>query len=63
MLLVDPNDYEEEDAYMGEETVFDGTNKRDDEVLEGDTGLALVVRRMCLTPRANGDEWLRNNIF
>ena len=48
---------------MGEEAVFDGTDEGDKEILEGDMGLALVVRRMCLTPRANKDEWLRNNIF
>ena len=48
---------------MGEEPVFDGTDEGDEEILEGDTGPALVVRRMCLTPHANEDEWLRNNIF
>ena len=62
-LFVDPEDYEEEHAYLGEESVFDGTEEGDEEILEGDTGLALVVRHMCLTPRANEDEWLRNNIF
>ena len=62
-LFVDPNDYEEEDAYVGEEPVFDGTDGGDEEVLEGDIGLTLVVRRMCLTPRANRDKWLCNNIF
>lgn len=35
-----------------------------EEVIEtGDTGVALVVRRSCLTPRSKGYEWLRNNIF
>ena len=62
-LFVDPKDYEEEDAYVGEELVFDGTNEKDEEILEGDTGPPLVVRCMCLTPRVNEDEWLRNNIF
>ena len=62
-LFVNPDDYEEEDAYAGEEPVFDGTNEGDEKVLEGDTGTALVVRWMCLTPHANRDEWLRNNIF
>ena len=55
-LFVDPNDYEEEDAYVGEEPVFDGTYEGDEEVLEGDTGPTLVVRWMCLTPRTNEDE-------
>ena len=48
---------------MGEEPVFDVTNERDKEIFEGDTGPTLVVRRLCLTPRTNEDEWLRNNIF
>ena len=48
---------------MGEEPLFNGTNEGDEEVLEGDTGLAMVVRLKCLTPRANKDEWLCNNIF
>ena len=47
---------------MGKELVFDGTDEGDEEVLKGDTSPALVVRRMYLTPRANEDEWLCNNI-
>ena len=60
---VDPNDYEEEDVYVGEEPVFDGIDEGNEEVLEGDASPALVVRWMCLTPRANGDKRLCNNIF
>ena len=48
---------------MGEELFFDGTDEGDEEGFEDDLGLALVVKRMYLIPRANGDEWLRNNIF
>ena len=48
---------------MGEEPAFDDTKEEDEEVLEGDTGPTLVVRKMCLTPRANEDDWLGNNIF
>ena len=55
-LFIDPEDYEEEDAYVGEEPVFDGTDEGDEEILEGDMGPALVVRRMCLTLRANENE-------
>ena len=40
--------------------MFDGTDEGDEEILEGDTGPVLAVRRMCLTTRANEDEWLRN---
>ena len=43
--------------------MFDGTDASDEEILKGDTSPILVFRRMCLTPRTNGDEWLRNNIF
>ena len=57
ILFVDPNDYKEEDAYVGEDPMFNGTDERDEEVFEGDTGQALVVRWMCLTPRTNGDEY------
>ena len=43
--------------------MFDGTDSGDEEILECDTGPILIVRRICLTLRANGDEWLDNNIF
>ena len=36
--------------------MFDGTDKGDKEVLEGDTGPALVVQLMCLTRHAKEDE-------
>ena len=62
-LFANPKEYEEEDAYVGEELVFDDIGKANEEVLEGDIGPALVVRRMCFTPYANEDDWLRNNIF
>ena len=62
-MFVDPHDYKEEDAYVGEEPVFDDNDEGDVEILEGDTGPALVVRRMCLASHGNRDEWLRNNIF
>ena len=48
---------------MGEEPVFDGTDTGSEKILEGETSLVLVIRQMCLTPCANGDEWLCNNIF
>ena len=62
-LFVDPNDYEEEDAYVGEELVFDGTDMENEKILEGDTSPALVVHQMCLIPHTNRDECLHNNIF
>ena len=62
-LFVNPENYEEEDAYVEEEPMFDGTDEGDEEILEGDTSLALVAKRLCLTPSVNDDEWLGNNIF
>ena len=43
--------------------MFDGIDRGGEEILEGDTSPVLVVCWMCLTPHANGDEWLCNNIF
>ena len=54
-MFVDPNDYKEKDAYVGEELVFDVTNEGNKEI-EGDIGLVLVVKCMCLTLHANEDE-------
>lgn len=35
----------------------------DTEIVEGDIGPLLVVRRACLTPRVSSDDWLRNAVF
>lgn len=36
----------------------------EEEIVRGDTGPLLVVRRICLAPReSNTADWLRNNIF
>ena len=48
---------------MGEELMFNCTGEGDEDILEGDTGPTLLVRRMCLMLCANEDEWLRKNIF
>ena len=55
-LFIYPEDYKEEDAYVGEEPVIDSTDEGDDEVLKDDMGPALMVKRMCLKPRVNEDE-------
>ncbi|GKD56267.1 putative reverse transcriptase domain-containing protein [Tanacetum coccineum] len=34
-----------------------------EEYVSGDVGVNLVVRRSCLTPKADGDDWLKHNIF
>ncbi|GJS83514.1 putative reverse transcriptase domain-containing protein [Tanacetum coccineum] len=33
------------------------------EIVSGDVGVNLIVRRSCLTPKAAGDDWLKHNIF
>lgn len=47
---------------MPDEPTFD-TDAVDKELVTGDIGITLVVRRSCMTPRAAEDEWLRSHIF
>lgn len=42
---------------------YDGEEDVVEKYFEGDSGLLLVVRRICLTPRSVEDDWLRTNIF
>ncbi|GJZ39482.1 putative nucleotidyltransferase, ribonuclease H, partial [Tanacetum coccineum] len=35
----------------------------EEELMSGDMGVNLMVRRSCLTPKAVGDNWLKHNIF
>ena len=53
-LFADTDDCKEEDGYVGEEPVFDGTDTGGEEILEGDTGPVLVFWWMCLMLCANG---------
>ena len=63
-MFVETNEqYDDEEINeLTGDPVFD-PNVVDEEVVTGDVGTALVVRRSCLTPRAGNDEWLQNNIF
>lgn len=46
-----------------QEPDFDGKEEVDEEIVVGDEGLLLVVRRVCFTPRkAEGEDWRRNII-
>ncbi|GJS65037.1 putative nucleotidyltransferase, ribonuclease H [Tanacetum coccineum] len=45
-----------------EPLVFDD-DQYEEEVVSGDVGVNLMVRRSCLTPKAVGDDWLKHNIF
>ncbi|GJV20459.1 putative reverse transcriptase domain-containing protein [Tanacetum coccineum] len=35
----------------------------EEEIVSGEVGVNLMVRRSCLTPKAAGDDWLKHNIF
>ncbi|GJW29150.1 hypothetical protein Tco_0046025 [Tanacetum coccineum] len=45
-----------------EALVFDD-DQYEEEVVTGDVGVNLIVRRSCLTPQAVGHDWLKHNIF
>ncbi|GJU98204.1 hypothetical protein Tco_1327475 [Tanacetum coccineum] len=45
-----------------EPLVFDD-DQYEEEIMSGDVGVNLMVRRSCLTPKAAGDDWLKHNIF
>ncbi|GJS98235.1 hypothetical protein Tco_0819405 [Tanacetum coccineum] len=46
-----------------EAPVYDEEPECKEEYVSGDVGVNLVVRRSCLTPKADGDDWLKRNIF
>ncbi|GJZ42323.1 putative nucleotidyltransferase, ribonuclease H [Tanacetum coccineum] len=63
-LFADPegdNDaaYEEYEEAL----VYDEEPECEEEYVSGDVGVNLVVMRSCLTPKADGDDWLKHNIF
>ncbi|GJY28280.1 hypothetical protein Tco_0404047 [Tanacetum coccineum] len=64
-LLAEPEEWEDDgvanDDYK-EATVFDD-DQYEEEVVTGDVGVNLMVRRSCLTSQAVGDDWLKHNIF
>ena len=43
--------------------VYDEESEYEEEFVSGDVGVNLVVRRSCYTPKADGDDWLKHNIF
>ncbi|GJY30025.1 hypothetical protein Tco_0405792 [Tanacetum coccineum] len=50
-----------DDDYEGPPVFND--DQYEEEISSGDVGVNLMVRRSCLTPKAVGDDWLKNNIF
>ncbi|GKF37268.1 hypothetical protein Tco_0114026, partial [Tanacetum coccineum] len=45
-----------------EALVYDEEPECEGDYVSGDVGVNLVVRRSCLTPKADGDDWLKHNI-
>ncbi|GKA94506.1 putative nucleotidyltransferase, ribonuclease H [Tanacetum coccineum] len=43
--------------------VYDEEPECEEKYVSGDVGVNLVVRRSCLTPKDDGDDWLKHNIF
>nr|GFB12622.1 reverse transcriptase domain-containing protein [Tanacetum cinerariifolium] len=64
-LFADPEDDDDDVAYCDYEaaSVYDEEPEYDEEYVFGDIGANLVVRCSCLTPKADGDDWLKHNIF
>nr|GEX68990.1 hypothetical protein [Tanacetum cinerariifolium] len=64
-LFVDPENNDDDVAYCDYEAapVYDKEPEYEEEYVSGDVGVNLVVRRSCLTPKADGDDWLKHNIF
>nr|KAJ0213789.1 hypothetical protein LSAT_V11C400214880 [Lactuca sativa] len=64
-LFVEQDDWQDDDAGENYEDppVYDEEHQCEEEVVTGDVGVDLVVRRSCFTPKAVGDYWLKHNIF
>ncbi|XP_050218370.1 uncharacterized protein LOC126669084 [Mercurialis annua] len=62
-FFADTDDFDNEEFDMIDDPVYDSGEGLEEEVVSGDTGVALVVRRACLTPKAADENWLRSNIF
>nr|GEX50484.1 hypothetical protein [Tanacetum cinerariifolium]GEZ27046.1 hypothetical protein [Tanacetum cinerariifolium]GEZ27623.1 hypothetical protein [Tanacetum cinerariifolium] len=44
-------------------SVYDEEPEYEEEYVSGDVRVNLVVRHSCLTPKVDGDDWLKHNIF
>ncbi|XP_076907423.1 uncharacterized protein LOC143563859 [Bidens hawaiensis] len=60
-LLVESEDEQYEEYEKAPE--YDVEPEYEEEFVTGDVGVNLVVRRSCYTPKADGDGWLKHNIF
>nr|GFD29962.1 putative reverse transcriptase domain-containing protein [Tanacetum cinerariifolium] len=64
-LFADPENNDDDLPYGDYEVapVYDEEPEYEEEYVSGDVGMNLVVMRSCLTPKADGDDWLKHNIF
>ena len=62
VLFIDPTEFNEEDEEIGDDSQS-GAEEVSEELVDGDIGTMLMVRRTCLAPRTEERDWLRNNIF
>lgn len=64
-LFAEQDDWQNDDAGENYEDppVYDEEHQCEEEVVTGDVGVNLVVRRSCFTPKVVGDDWLKHNIF
>lgn len=64
-LFVEPNDWKNDDS--GEDykdvPVYDDGPQFEEDVVNGDVGVNLVVRRSCFTLKVADDDWLKHNMF
>ena len=58
VLFVDPAEFNEEDAKIGEDPQSVEEEVAIEELVDGDTGTMLMVRRTCLAPRTEEGNWL-----
>nr|KAJ0227009.1 hypothetical protein LSAT_V11C100042370 [Lactuca sativa] len=64
-LFAEQDDWQNDDAGENykDPYVYDEEHQCEEEVVTGDVGVNLVVRRSCFTPKVVGDDWLKHNIF
>ncbi|KAK0584884.1 hypothetical protein LWI29_020318 [Acer saccharum] len=62
-LFVDSENMQEESEDVKTDPAFDDAVVTEEEHLDGDCGPLLVMRRSCLAPRSNDDDWLCTNVF
>ena len=63
VLFIDAAEFNEEDAEEDMDPQIEEEDVVNEDLVDGDTGTLLMVRRTCLAPKTDEENWLRNNIF